>query len=99
MQILPFRLTSRRNWLFAVLLLGVLLRLIAIPFSMNNEADAVSRVWKASDWARHPQGIIAGVWGPLHPYLLGLVLLVFHDRVIAPILLEITFSVLTAIPL
>src|SRR5689334_595477 len=87
------------KWLLIVIIVGVIIRLLALPFSMTNEADAVSRMLIAWDWLSAPKLISSGVWGPLHTYLIALPLALTHDSIVAPILFHILFSVITAIPL
>jgi 4-amino-4-deoxy-L-arabinose transferase-like glycosyltransferase len=87
------------KWLILVIVVGVIIRLLALPFSMTNEADAVSRTLIAWDWLSAPKLITSGVWGPLHTYIIALPMALTHDSIVAPILFHIFFSVITAIPL
>src|SRR5262249_46885226 len=57
--------------------------------------DSVTRLWKGWYWASHPGVIVAGVWGPLHFYLIGAIINIFRSVTLAPILLHIGFSVAT----
>ena len=90
---------SRDDWrlVLALLVLGIVPKLAALPFAMTMEADAVSRVWIAWRWLDHPEWIAHGVWGPLHTYLLAAALCVVRDPVLAPALLNIGLATATGI--
>ncbi len=89
-----------QRWNIVLLVgLGLGIRLLALPFSMTDDADSVSRVWTAWQWLSDPQVITHGRWGPLHTYLIAAAMTLIHDPVLAPILLSIVLSVATAVPL
>jgi 4-amino-4-deoxy-L-arabinose transferase-like glycosyltransferase len=83
----------------AAILISLVIRLAAIPFSMPIEADGVTRIYIAMRWLENPEFIYYGVWGPLYTYLIAAVLLVWNDPVYAPVVLNCIFAVATAIPL
>ncbi|NEP10117.1 MAG: hypothetical protein F6K14_07850 [Symploca sp. SIO2C1] len=82
-----------------ILCLGFSSRLIALPFSTTTHTDAVGRLYIAQNWLDNPHIITHGLWLPLHTYLTGGVIWFINDPILAPILLNICFSVATAIPL
>jgi len=81
------------------LLIGLAIRLIAIPFSRPDQADAVTRIFIAQTWMANPEFISSGVWGPLHTYLIAAILYVWDDAVYAPVFQNCLFSAAVAIPL
>jgi hypothetical protein len=87
------------RWLLLIAVIGVVVRLLAVPFSMVNDGDAVARTWIAWRWLDRPEFITSGEWGPLHTYLIAFALAVWRDPVGAPIFLNSALSVMTAIPL
>ena len=95
------RKVDKVEWRNLILLvgLGLGIRLLALPFSMTDDADSISRVWTAWQWLSDPQVVTHGRWGPLHTYLIGAAMTLVHDPVLAPILLSIVLSVATAVPL
>ena len=86
-------------YMAGAILLSIIFRLIAMPFSMTTEADAVSRIFMAIEWIQKPYLISSGVWGPLHTYLIAGILFIWNNPIYAPILLNIFFSAAVAIPL
>jgi hypothetical protein len=91
---------SQKDKQFGIaLLIGLSLRLLAIPFSMTNEADAITRIFITQNWMSNPEIITWGVWGPLHTYLIAGILYVWNDPVYAPVVLNCLFSAAVAIPL
>ncbi|NET13126.1 MAG: DUF2079 domain-containing protein [Okeania sp. SIO1H6] len=78
---------------------GLFIRLIALPFSVTVESDAVNRVNIAWHWLEEPHFITHGVWGPLHTYLIAAGIWLIKDPVLSPKLLNIFFSVATAVVL
>lgn len=73
--------------------LGV--RLLYLPSAAIEDADSVTRLWEGWRWASHPKIYISGVWGPLHFYLIGIVIKIFPASALAPIVLHVGFSVAT----
>lgn len=91
---------THRQWLAVILALGLGLRLLALPFAHTTEPDAVTRIWLGWEWLNTPHtGIQGAVWLPLHTYVLGIVFNIIKEFYYTPVLLNILFSVLTAIPL
>lgn len=82
-----------------VFIFGLTIRLCAIPFSMTDEADAVTRIFIALEWMQNPHLITFGVWGPFHTYMIAGILTLWNDPVYAPILLNSIISAAIAIPL
>ncbi len=94
-----FRSMRNQNRIYLLLCLGLFVRLIAIPFSATNEADAVSRIFRGWRLLSEPELITHGVWGPLHFYLISGAMLICENPVFSPMLLNILFSVTTVVPL
>lgn len=95
------RLARLPPWLAvaALVSLGAVLRLLAMPWSDVLGGDAAARIQIAEDWLRNPHFITHGYWGPLHFYLLAAVLkLSGGDWRISPIVLNIVLSVATIPP-
>ena len=77
--------------------LALSVRLAALPFATTDGSNPAARVWIAWKWLDDPNVITHGVWGPLHFYLIGAVLALTHDPVVAPIILHVLFGVGSAI--
>ena len=93
---------SIHHWqlLACILLLGLGLRLVVLPFTHTTEPDAMSRIVIGWEWLQTPNtGLQSAVWLPLHTYILGLAFNVLPEYYYTPTLLNILFAVLTAIPL
>ena len=82
-----------------ILGLGFVSRLIALPFSTTIHSDAVERFYLAQHWLDNPNIITHGLWLPLHIYLIAGAIWLVKEPILGPILLNICFSVATAIPL
>lgn len=75
-----------------------LLKISLIPFLQITDSDAVSRIYLSQAWASHPHLITQSVWGPLHFYLNGFVLMFWDDPILAPSVLNILLSTVTLFP-
>jgi hypothetical protein len=92
--------SASRDRLRALALVGavaLLARLVVLPFAGSDGGDAASRVWIAQNWMDHPRLITEGVWGPLHFYLLALVLSVVPDPLYGPAVLGVVLSCASAL--
>lgn len=93
------------RWLFWVLLgLALVPRLAVFPFNENFFGDSVVHTELAQRWARAPHWISAYndgsfQFGPLHIYLVGSALKVWHSAEHAGRLVSLLFGVLAAWPL
>jgi len=94
-----YRLSKVDRQMAFAFVIGLAIRLCAIPFSMTDEADAVTRIFITLDWMEKPELITSGVWGPLHTYLIAGVLHLWNNPIYAPVVLNSLFSAATAIPL
>jgi hypothetical protein len=92
-------LSQRDRQFILALAIGLLVRLLAVPFAMTDHADAVTRIFIAQRWLENPEIITHGVWGPLHTYMLAGMLALWNDPVYAPVVLNSILSAATAIPL
>ena len=90
---------QNRQALFWVLLGGLTARLAALPFAMTTEQDAVTRIDLSRAWLANPHWILDGIWLPLQTYYMAVAIWLTQDWQITPIMLNICFSVGTAIPL
>ena len=81
------------------MLLALIVRVVVLPWSQTIHADAVSRVFSASDWLVKPYYIIHGYWGPLHHYLTAFALWIMPNQVVAPKLLNILLASFSILPL
>lgn len=81
--------------LFFILGLAFFTRLLAFPFSDTVDADAVSRVFMAQNWANNPELITHGTWLPFHQYFMGFFLWIFPSITITPIVLNIGLATAT----
>jgi 4-amino-4-deoxy-L-arabinose transferase-like glycosyltransferase len=80
--------------------IGLVVRLIILPFSQTIDADAVTRIFMAYKWLKDPTLITSAVWLPLHLYFNAAVIwLSSGDLVFGPKLMNILFAVATVPPL
>ncbi|UTW63915.1 glycosyltransferase family 39 protein [bacterium SCSIO 12741] len=91
--------TPRQRDLLLITCVALCLRWLMMPWAETVDADAVSRIFLAKQWAAHPDWISEGVWGPFHFYLFGSVFWLTDDHVWASTFLQTVISGLTAIPL
>jgi len=86
--------------IFWLVLIGLIVRLLALPFVHTDDADAVTRVFMAYKWLQKPHWIVSDVWLPLHLYMNAFIIrLSGGDLIYAPKLVNILFAVATVIPL
>jgi hypothetical protein len=86
--------------IFWLVLIGLIVRLVALPFVHTDDADAVTRVFMAYKWLQEPHWIVSDVWLPLHLYMNAFIIrLSGGDLIYAPKLVNILFAVATVIPL
>ncbi len=93
-----FQAVKNRPWI-AICLIGLLSRLVFLPFSHVVDPDVYSRIYIAWEWLQHPHLISTAVWPPLHTYIMSVFLWVFPFDVLTPKLLHIAFAAGTAIPM
>ena len=79
--------------------IGLLVRLIILPFSQTIDADAVTRIFMAYNWLRDPELITSAVWLPLHLYFNAAAIWLSGDLVFGPKIMNILFAVATVPPL
>jgi hypothetical protein len=85
-----YRTLSSLSLIVAV---GLAIRLAVLPFATADGGDATYRVWIAWSWISNPTFMPSEVWGPLHFYLMGPVIWLFSDTVVAPVMLHVVFGV------
>ncbi|MCK4736668.1 MAG: glycosyltransferase family 39 protein [Methanophagales archaeon] len=76
----------------------LLLRLTFFIFSDNFEPDGALRIMIALNWLKTPHLIIAGMWGPLHTYLIAFSIVVWNDPILSPQLVSLILGSLTVFP-
>lgn len=81
------------------MLASLTIRLLLLPFCQTVHADAVTRTFLAADWLADPHYLAHGYWGPLQIYLNAVVLALFQDNVVGPIVLNIFLATLSVIPI
>jgi hypothetical protein len=89
-------LSTRSKDIVAALTISALAlaaRLAVLPFATTDGSNSAARVWIAWRWLDDPGIITHGVWGPLHFYLIGAVLALTDDPVMAPVILHVLFGV------
>lgn len=82
--------------LLVVLLLAAA-RVVFLQDATTDGGDHVGRVWYSILWAEDPHLITHGIWGPLHYYLVALVLWLWPDPILAPV--SFHFAIGAATPL
>ncbi len=98
----PSRASTKQGyggWSAGLLIVGVglLTRLLALPWADTVNGDAVSRTYWAWEWSAAPHWIEAGVWLPFGTYINGVSLWLFPWPFWTPVLLNIVVTVLTAL--
>lgn len=84
--------------IYWLLIITLVIKLLLIPFSQTVDADAVSRIYLSVNWIKDAQWINSSVWAPLHFYLNGMGLMLWHDPVNLPKVINVLLSSLTLIP-
>ncbi len=82
-----------------IIIVGLIIRLILLPYTQTVHADAISRIIHAQDWLENPRYIAGAVWGPLNQYLFGFAIKFMGGKVLGPKLINILFAVFTSYPL
>jgi hypothetical protein len=90
---------NNKQIVFVIFLIGLIVRLIALPFSQIIDADGVTRVFIGMRWLENPIVFTYGVWLPIHHYFNALTIGLTNNHTIAPMLMHILFAALTAFPL
>ena len=91
---------SSNKQILLIMAIGLITRLIALPFVHTVDADAVSRIYIAYRWLQNPYFISSAVWLPLHHYMNAFVIWVSGGELIYSLkVLHILFAVATVIPL
>ena len=95
---------SSQTLLILLMSAALLPRLILLPVNENLFGDAVIRTELAARWAAHPHWISsyadgAFQFGPLHLYLMGILLQIWPSQEHVGRLLSLIFGVLSVIPL
>ncbi len=80
-----------------LLAVALLVRLLLLPHATLDDNDAATRIWLGWRWADDPFFITNGLWGPLHFYLIGMVLRFWPDPVWAPLVLHVALGALVPI--
>ncbi|NJM56274.1 MAG: hypothetical protein HC857_00760 [Synechococcales cyanobacterium RU_4_20] len=94
----PFRTVEFRA-ILRITIVGLTTRLFALPWAETVNGDALSRIHLASAWARSPHWISADIWPPLHTYVTGASLWLLPWPFVTPVVLNILFSIGTALGL
>jgi hypothetical protein len=91
------RITTTRLMTLGLLLAlsAAFARVVFLPDATTDGADSVYRVWGSMRWLEDPHLITHGVWGPLHYYLLALVLWIWPDPVHGTVGLHVVIGVAT----
>jgi len=82
---------------FAIATLALAARLAVLPLATTDGSNSAARVWMSWQWLDDPGVITHGVWGPLHFYMIGAVLALTDDPVMAPVILHVVFGVGAAV--
>ncbi len=96
---ISYVLLKRRVQISLIVFIGVVLRLICIPFFQGVDADGTSRILIAERLIDSPEFFTHGVWLPLHHYLNAFAILLSGEHIISPVLVNILLASFTAIPI
>lgn len=86
-----------KTGLFSAALL--LFKLVLMPFVHVTNADAVSRIYLALEFAENPHWITSGNWPPIYFYIMGYALQLYDNQFFTPIFVNIAFSVALVFPM
>lgn len=92
-------LSKRKIQISIIVIVGVLLRLLCIPFFQGVDADATTRVLIAERLIDSPEFITHGIWLPLHHYLNVFAILMTGEHVYGPVVINILLASFIAIPI
>jgi len=90
---------SETRQILLLMAIGLLVRLLILPFSQTIDADAVTRIFMAYNWLKDPELITSAVWLPLHLYSNAAAIWLSGDLVFGPKLMNILFAIATVPPL
>jgi len=76
-----------------------IIKLIALPFVQEIDADGVSRVYLSLQFAENPHIIPAGNWPPIFFYIMGGALKLYHNQFVTPVIVNIFFSIFLLFPM
>ena len=79
----------------AIVTLALAVRLALLPLASHETLDQAARVFIAWRWADDPFLLLHGIWPPLHFLLLGTVLRLFPDPIMAPVWLHLLLGCAT----
>ena len=79
----------------AIVALALAVRLALLPLASHETLDQAARVFIAWRWADDPFLLLHGIWPPLHFLLLGTVLRLFPDPIMAPVWLHLLLGCAT----
>jgi len=82
-----------------IIVIGLIIRFILLPYSQTVHADAISRILNAELWLSNPHYIIADVWGPLSSYLYGFSIHFMGGKIYGPKIINTLFAAFTVYPL
>ncbi len=97
-EILGFEKPPKVPVIWMIAFFALLIRLLLMNYADETDADAVSRVFTAWEWAKGPYWFKTSVWAPFHYYLIGTGFLIWKDIILLPKLLNILLSVLLLFP-
>ena len=80
-----------------VLAVALAVRLALLPYASQDTLDHTVRIWIGWRWAEDPFPLLHGMWPPLQFFLIGGIVRLFGDPILAPVLLHVAIG--SAIPL
>lgn len=89
---------QEQNYIYWLTAITLLIKLFLLPFSQTVNADAVSRIYAAVNWAENPTWITHNFWAPFHFYIHGVGLILWNNPIYTPKIVTVLFSVFTLIP-
>lgn len=78
--------------LLCVTVVALAVRLLLLPLASQDTNDHTGRIFIAWRWAEDPFLFLHGRWPTLHFYLVGPVIRLFDDQILAPVLLHVVIG-------
>lgn len=86
-------------WPVAILAIALAVRLALLPYASQDTNDHTGRIFIAWRWAEDPFLFLHGRWPTLHFLLVGPVITLFDDAILAPVLLHVAVGALVPVVL
>jgi hypothetical protein len=90
---------QKHQELIIICTVGLVIRLIIMPFAQSNDSDAACRVFIARGLLENFRLLMSGHWAPISHYFNALSLFIIPGNTYGPMVFNILFAVASCIPL